>query len=301
MKTIKLPYKSDYDLTDLMRQYTILIKSCYNKSIKGFTDKEIRLYLKTLNNVGDLDSKFVENAIIDKKTFQKENKIIFRKSNFIKRSKNKIDKKEFKENKYLPIINYGEKSCKGNRKFQIDLDKNKIIFKLNRKTHINIYLPKLKINYLKELNKVQNLMEECKISVSFKLDTKNIYISYEEIVKDNLIKRCKINSIKVYLIHPAYTTFIGNLQYDYFDPINASIEVARRGYQYSKMYLKNKFYPKFSLKNQWNQWKKEVGLFTEDWKELYKQIKTLDLSYRVPLNEVVFRKICINHIIFNLI
>jgi IS605 OrfB family transposase len=407
MITIKLPYKSDYNIIDLMRQYTILVKSCYNRLLKGYSDKEIRLYLKSLNNINDLDSRFIENAIIDSKAIQKENKVIFNRFNFIKRLKDKISKDEFKENKHLPIVNYGETQQHGNRKFKLDLNNNKIIFKLNKNNHIDINLPKLKQNYKKELQRIQLLMELNELKVSFKLDKKHIYISYEPIksenkieLKDNrimgldlnpnnigisilefdgndykviynsfidlyennklyknkkdynlimiskqiiqlmksyhvknisledltmksknhnkgkkynklcnndwnrnlfvnnLIKRCGIEGINVYNINPAYTSVIGNLKYDYCDPVNASIEVARRGYQFNKMYIKNSFYPEFSLKNQWNQWKKDIDLFTEDWKNFYKHLKTLNMKYRVPINQLVYKKLCVKNIMF---
>ena len=184
MKTIKLPYKSDYDFNNLCRQYTINVKSCYNRLLDGLNDKEIRQYIKTLNNINDLDSRFVENALLDAKSIQKENKVIFNKINFIKRTKNKITKDIFKQNKYLPLVNYGETKQKGNRKFQLDILNNKIIFKLSRNTHIDIFLPKLKQNYLRELFKVEELMKENKLKVSFKIDNKHIYISYDPLKQE---------------------------------------------------------------------------------------------------------------------
>lgn len=408
MITIKLPYNSEKDFNDLQRQYTILVKSCYNKLDKEVSNKDIILYIKTLNNIDDLDSRFVENALIDAKSLQKDNKIIFNRTNFFKRLKNKISKETFKENKYLPLVNYGETKQKGNRKFQLDLDNNKNIFKLNRNNHYDIILPQLKPNLYKQLRLVQDLMEENKISISFKLNKTHIFISYEEIKQEsidykdnrilgldlnpnnigisilefknndytilhksfislyennkshknkknyeiimiskqlinlmksyhvgniaiedltmngkdhnkgkrynklvnntwnrilfvnNLVKRCKINNIKVYKVNPAYTSVIGNLMYDYFDPINASIEVARRGYLFNKMYIKNSFYPKFNLKDPWNQWKKEIGLLIEDWKDFYKYIKTLEMKYRVPIEGLFFRESCIKHIKINI-
>jgi IS605 OrfB family transposase len=409
MKTIKLPFKtSEIELLqDLQRQYTILVKSSYKRILNKLNEKEIRLYLKTLNNVQDLDSRFLENAIIDAKSFQNENKIIFKRENFFKRFKNKVTKDIFKENKYLPIVNYGELSQKGNRKFKIDLENNKIVFKLSRYKHIDLFLPKLKINYQRELQVLQDLMEQKKICVSFKIDKNYIFISYEPIehqiityknnrimgldlnpnniglsilefkgeefeiiyksfidltkintfktnkksyelimiskqiiqvmksfnvgnlavedlnmkskdhsrgrknnkllnswnrnsVVNNLIKRCRIEGIKVHLTHPAYTSIIGNLKYNYFDPINASIEVARRGYLFNKMYIKNSFYPEFKLKDQWNQWKEESGLFFEGWKDFYSYTKTLEMKYRVPIQGLVFRKECIKKIDFSI-
>jgi IS605 OrfB family transposase len=401
MITIKLPYKSEYDFTDLMKEYTILVKSVYNRILENKSNKNIRLYLKTLNNINNLDSKFLDNAILDAQGFQRENKIIFKRKNFFKRLKNKINKEEFAKNKYLPLVNYGEKLQKGNRKFQFDLNNNRIIFKLNRHKHIDIKLPKLKSNVYKQLFELQELMSENKICVSFGIDLKCVYITYQEYRKElfefkddrilgidlnpnwiglsilefeketfniiykscidlreinkysknkknyeliniskqiinicksyhvgnisieeltmrskeynkgkkynkllnndwnrnlllnNLIKRCNIIGIRPYEINPAYTSFIGNLQYDYVDPINASIEIGRRGYLFSKLRVKNSFYPEFSLKNQWNQWKKDIGLFINDWKEFYQKIKTLDLKYRVlSLDELVYKQEC---------
>jgi IS605 OrfB family transposase len=409
MITIKLPYKTDYNIIDLMRQYTILVKSCYNRILDGKDDKEIRIYVKTLKNINDLDSRFVENALLDAKSIQKDNKVIFNRTNFFKRSKNKIDKDTFKEDKYLPIVNYGELKRKGNRKFKIDIDNNKIIFKLNRNNHIDLFLPKLKINYQKELFKIQSLMFENKLKVSFKLDKKYVYISYEEIknevynLKDdrvlgldlnpnnigisilefskdnnfkiiyksnislfknnklnknkkdyniimiskqitkimlafnvknisiedltmmtkqhnkgkkynkmcnndwnrnlfinNIKKRCKIFGINIYEVHPAYTSIIGNLKYEYFDPINASIEVARRGYLFNKLFIKNSFYPEFKLKDQWNRWKEDIDLFFEGWKDFYKYLKTLDMKYRVPIEGLVYKEECIKGIGFSI-
>lgn len=407
MKTIKLPYKSsDLDLLlDLQRQYTILVKSGYNRILKGMLDKDIRLYLKELNNVDDLDSRFIENVLVDVRSLQKENKLIFRRSNFIKKCKNKISKEEFKLNKYLPLVNYGEKLQKGNRKFKIDLENDKVIFKLNRNKHIDLILPNLKQNIYKELLNLENLMKESKISVSFKIDKSNLFISYEPLIQqkielkdnrilgidlnpdnlgisilefknleyeiiykssidltkinkmtknkrdteliyvskqivqvmksfsvgnisiedlsmkskdhgkgkrlnkllngwnrnllvNNLIKRSKIEGIKVYQTNAAYTSFVGNLMYEYVDSVNASIEIARRGYLFNKMFIKNSFYPEFKMKDQWNQWKEETGLYFGDWRDVYKYLKTLNMRYRVPIEGLVFRKECIKKIKF---
>jgi len=409
MKTIKLPFKTSEIglLTDLQRQYTILVKSTYKRILNKSSEKEIRLYLRGLNNVKDLDTLFYNNAILNAKSFQKENKIIFKRENFFKRLKNKVTKDIFKENKYLPLVNYGETIKYGNRKFKLDLENNKIIFKLNRNKHIDLILPKLKINYQRELQVLQDLMEQKKICVTFKIDKNFIFISYEPIIEEkiilknnrilgidlnpnniglsilefkgekfeiiyksfidltkintyktnkksyelimvskqivqvmksfnvgniaiedlnmkskdhirgrknnkllnswnrnlvvnNLIKRCRIEGIQVHLTHPAYTSIIGNLKYEYFDPINASIEVGRRGYLFNKMYIKNSFYPIFELKNQWNQWKEESGLFFEGWKDFYSYIKTLKLIYRVPIQKLVYRNICIKKLDFSI-
>jgi len=115
---------------------------------------------------------------------------------------------------------------------------------------------------------------------------------------NNLIKRCKIEGIKVYKVNSVYTSIIGNLQHNEFDPVGASIEVSRRGYLFNKMFIKGSFYPEFKLKDQWNQWKEETGLFFDGWVTFYKHLKTLKVKYRVPIEQVGFTKKCIKRIDF---
>ena len=102
-----------------------------------------------------------------------------------------------------------------------------------------------------------------------------------ELFINNLAKRLNIFNIKLYFVHPAYSSFIGNMKYDYTDAINASIEIARRGYEYRILKNKNKFYPSFEVKHQW----KEMATSFSDWKEFYLEIKKSKLKYRVSLNE----------------
>jgi hypothetical protein len=82
---------------------------------------------------------------------------------------------------------------------------------------------------------------------------KNRNLWKRELFVSNLIKRLNIYNIKVHKVLPAYSSFVGNLQHDYTDAINASIEIARRGYEYKILGNKNKFYPNFLVKHQWKE------------------------------------------------
>jgi len=111
---------------------------------------------------------------------------------------------------------------------------------------------------------------------------------------ENLEKRCYINGQKIFKINPVYTSLIGNCMYNYVDPVNASIEVARRGYDIIIKKSK-KFYPVVCVKESLiHQWKEMVTDIPSDWKELYGLTKNLKLNYRVSLKDVnhfsVFRK-----------
>ena len=419
---------------DLQRQYTILLKSAYARLAEGMNKKDTYAYLSTLKNVNDLDSRIVDTAIQEAKgmlakeikafeklnkklkkekkelltwtEYEKTHRMVFRRKNLYKRSKGYITKEQFKENKYLPLCNYGETARKGNRKFALDMENKRLIFKLNNDKHIYLKFPPLSTNRFQELCLIQQLMEQKKISVTFKLDKNDIHISYKPITKriknltkdsrclaidanpsclgvsilefndnnefkildkftvflddikklpkvkrdfefiqiskqiinfmkayhvgnlmledlnmeskdhgkgkalnkclnswnrnlmfNNLLKRCKIEGFYVYLVDAKYSTTIGNLMYNYYDPINASLEIGRRGFLYNKLGLHDQFYPHFELKKEWHL-RKDASLIygLEGWVKVHNKIKTLDMKYRVPLEEAVCRRVCIKHL-----
>jgi len=122
--------------------------------------------------------------------------------------------------------------------------------------------------------------------------TKNLW--KRNIFINNLEKRCHIIGQILFKINPVYSSIIGNCMYNYVDPINASLEIARRGY--NVIILKNKqFYPSFWLKDSLkHQWKEMVKEIPDKWSELFVLIKNLKLRYRVSTNSVVFRKFMTN-------
>ena len=95
---------------------------------------------------------------------------------------------------------------------------------------------------------------------------------------------------KLYKVNPAYSSFIGNLQFNFDDPINASLEIGRRGYECIIKKTKQ-FYPEIILKEELrSQWKDKLNLDDiKSWKELFNLIKNLGMRYRVSTG-VVFSK-----------
>lgn len=115
---------------------------------------------------------------------------------------------------------------------------------------------------------------------------------------ENLIfRRCIENNIKLLTLEASFSSFIGNLAFrneKLPDPILASIEMSRRGYEYKNQYLtKEKLIKKniifdnseFNL-SRISQSLEELGYKMEfkDIKDLYNKIKNLDIRYRFPLN-----------------
>ena len=112
---------------------------------------------------------------------------------------------------------------------------------------------------------------------------KNKNLWKRELFINNLTKRLNIFSIKLYKVNPAYSSFVGNLQYDYTDAVNASIEIARRGYEYRIKKNTKGFYPTLAVKHQW----KEMATEYTDWKKFFSDVKNLKLKYRVSLDEAM--------------
>ena len=119
---------------------------------------------------------------------------------------------------------------------------------------------------------------------SFNRLTKNLW--KRNIFIQNLEKRCSINGQKLYKVNPAYSSLIGNCMYEYVDPVNASIEIGRRGYE-CIIKKSKQFYPTFCLKESLkHQWKETASDMTDNWKELFGLVKNMKLSYRVSLKDV---------------
>ena len=159
-----------------------MVRYAFNRYKDSKSEKDIRLLSKSLTNVPS-DSWFIQCAI--KKAnyifLTNKEKIIFGgKFSFYQRLKHKLDKDIFKENRLLGIYSQGETSKGGNRKFQLDISNNQIIFKFSRSKHIYLKLPILHKNYLYELI---NLEEQCNqklsnFSVELKLD--KICITFDD-------------------------------------------------------------------------------------------------------------------------
>ena len=110
---------------------------------------------------------------------------------------------------------------------------------------------------------------------------KNKNLWKRELFINNLTKRLNILGVKLHSVNPVYSSFIGNLMYDYTDAINASIEIARRGFEYRIKKNKTGFYPKLLVKHHW----KETATKFTDWKKFFIEVKNLKLKYRVSLDE----------------
>ena len=415
MQTIKLPYTSDSNLLNLLKQYSSVVRFAYNRFLENKSEKDIRLLTKELNNIELLNSWLTQCAIRDAKAIQErfqEQKVIFGgKYLFKQRLQNKISKEAFEIKRLSTLTSQGEMQYLGNRLFKLDITNQQIKFVINHRKRNKqnqqfiLHLPHLRKSYRQQLLQLEELCKTGTQSFTVKLTTTHICISFEPIKQEiqnlidsryigidlnpvrigmsvvyddevvevkqyetsciidefrhkklasssyeakyyqnklvhetyeiakkiaaiaahhkckyvfieqlqfqqqvsskhagerrfnrytknlwkktsfiqNLSKRLKQMGIKLLEVGAAYTSVIGNFKYEYSDACNASIEIARRGYELRVLKKKNRYYPPLEVKHLW----KEMATSCKTWKELFSKAKNLKLSYRVSLDEAM--------------
>jgi len=103
----------------------------------------------------------------------------------------------------------------------------------------------------------------------------------------NVVKKyCAERGIKLVPVPTPYSTFVGNIKYNYFDPVNAAIEIGRRGIT---KYLKGFFYPPLE-RSDIDTMSQIFGLDVQSktiltWVGAFKLFKTSELRYRRGLHE----------------
>lgn len=206
MKTIKLDIINEVDILNEMRIYNNILRMSYNRFHDGLEEKEVRNVVKSFFNE---NCWFMQCAIKDANTLyssNKEKQIIFGgKYNLKQYLTRKIDKLTFKYNRMSPITIQGEQQYNGNRLFSFDFNKNRLLFKKNRKEHKEILFKPLKKNLKSELRIVQELIEQNKITVTVKFNDKHCWISYDEsIIYQEKYKDLKENRILGIDLNPNY-------------------------------------------------------------------------------------------------
>ena len=115
------------------------------------------------------------------------------KNNFILRSHKSISKEEFNELKLSKIYSIGEASnpmVKGNRKFFIQ-DLNTIIFKPNKKEKIELKFQCNSKHYKRYLELLKEHQELKDLSITYKLSSEYIWISFDESILKDEVKQYK--------------------------------------------------------------------------------------------------------------
>ena len=116
---------------------------------------------------------------------------------------------------------------------------------------------------------------------------KNLW--HKELTLKLIDKHCHQKGIKKIPVNCAYSTFIGNIKHEFYDPLNAAIEIGRRGFM---QFEKGGFYPEFGSRDV-DTMSRIFGLDVQGetlstWVEAFSAFKTAKLRYRRDLQQCKF-------------
>ena len=206
MKTVKLTICNEVDVLDDMRIFSSIVRVAFNRYQDGLDEKEVRAYC---NARFDHNSWFIQSAIKEGAALYKLNgskHILFGgKNNLRQYMRGLIDKASFKYRRMCPIGIQGEKRCMGNRLFSFDLDNQRLIYKPNKKRHVEIRFLSMNKKIANELSLVQELAEQNKITVSVKMSDKYVWLTYDEtLIKDERYKKLHSSRLLGIDMNPNY-------------------------------------------------------------------------------------------------
>jgi len=254
------------ELNKIPKDDKLLRTEIAKKYIKEQEERMFKDKIKDRYCAIDLNPEYIGLSIIDKKNFKIIHKQTFDLSLLmIKSGESSDDKKSI----YLT----------NKRKFEIGkVYKN--IFNLAKHYKISHFIIE-DLNF-KDKNVNDNFNE-------FNRKVKNVWNLNLQL---NLIKKyCTNYGIKLIEVNPVYSSFIGNILYNDFDAVNASIEICRRGMiKYEK---NNSLFPEITdtiidtVVERFKTSFPDVQLVKEcySWKDLYKLLNDTGCKYRRQLNE----------------
>ncbi len=195
MITLKLKYrlKDEQDMSlilDYQRQYSSCLHFLYNRisDNPSITEKELRLLYDNINNCSFINKWLFQCAIGEAKQIYKSHgpKVIFGgKANYFKRNKLSITKEEYKAKRISPIYSIGESDKLGNRMFSLKPG-NVLTFKPNRLCHIDLELVSLRKHRQHIISKLTELANQKKVTITYKLSSEYVWISYDEKLVTNI-------------------------------------------------------------------------------------------------------------------
>lgn len=176
----------------MQREQSSMIRSAYQMAECDIGEKEMRSLLSSRFPEA-LDSWFKQSAIYSgrgmcasDKALKKPSRVFGGRKNFVQRSKGKITNQEWKECRLLPLYVIGEAPQSGNRKFIFTSDT--IIFKPYKGTRINIEVPNLRKNYQKKWDRIVDLANRKKASITVSLTATTIMLTFEDSIENNFKK-----------------------------------------------------------------------------------------------------------------
>ena len=192
MIALKIKYiaeESDIQvIADYQRQYNNLLHLFYNRLKDGVSETECK-HLE-FNNLYLMKSWLRQSCVKDASFLLKnEETVLFGgKHLYYDLLRHNISKEEFRERRLVTLCSIGEARSNGNRLFRLSEDCYSIIFSPVAKNKIKLNLIGVG-NRIKALQKLYTHQQLKDIPITYKLDKKFVYISFDEsILQKDLVK-----------------------------------------------------------------------------------------------------------------
>ena len=183
MKTISFKIETNAQLQRVISEDSRICSAMRRFAFNRFQDgvKQREIY-KLINDKFECNCHLKNSALRNANalyTLNKDKKVHFGK--FLRFQRRLISKDELKDSRNTGIISEGEMNQKGNRLFKIEIENSKFIYKRACKEHYDLKIVE-KLNDKRKaiLEKIQMLMSEKKIPITFRLKKDHIYLSYDE-------------------------------------------------------------------------------------------------------------------------
>ena len=183
MKTISFKIETNDQLQKVISEDSRICSAMRRFAFNRFQDgvKQREIY-QLINDKFECNCHLKNSALRSANglfTLNKNKKVHFGK--FLRFQRGLISKDELKDSRNTGIISEGEMNQKGNRLFKIDIENSKFIYKRACKEHYDLKIvEKLNDKRKQILEKIQMLMSEKKIPITFRLKKDHIYLSYDE-------------------------------------------------------------------------------------------------------------------------
>lgn len=189
-----------------MRVYSSMVRMAFNRFQGGMCENDIRKRLRKFFDVNcwlALSATKEAHALFDRFG---QRKIIFGgKFNLLQRLRGKISKEQFRESRLRAIYSYGEAKPKGNRLIDFDLPDGRLFYKPRKGINAELAFCRPKKKLAKELEALQELIDQKKIPVTVALSGNEIRLSYDEtLIHQEAYKGLKHNRILGIDMNPNY-------------------------------------------------------------------------------------------------
>lgn len=147
MIAIRLKRIDNEDVSELQRQFGNAVRFAFNRyadSNGTLSDAQVRGLAHRMSNIEKLDATMLQDACYKAKSLYNATEktgaspIFGGRNNWNRYQKHLITREEFIANRQLPICVRGDKTHRGNRKFALDLNNDRIIFKPSKSEHYDI-------------------------------------------------------------------------------------------------------------------------------------------------------------------